>query len=543
MNQNRRSAKLSPAQIKKLLIILALVAAVLTALVLVLRTRVKQQFGREEEQQVLSASVTTGSISSSVYGSGLLADEDVEQLDIPGGVDVEKLYVSRGEKVAEGQLLASVEQNSVVTAMAAVSQEIASLDESIASAMDQTTDTLISSSVSGRVKKIYAQYGDDVASVMLDQGALMLLSLDGYMAVDLETDRLSPGESLTVTDSSGRSYTGTVEKVLDTTATVLITDKDPQYGDTVQLTDAGGESLGSGTLYIHDPMKVMGYTGTVSSVYTSENAQIYSGSSLLGLSDAQDSASYAGLLKQRGELEDTLAELLRIYQQGGICAPFSGTVKEISVTELEDKTETEETTQEYFTLSPDQTMSLQLSVDETQILSLSPGQKASVTVDAIDGQTFQGSVTQIDKVGTSTSGVTSYTAQISVDKQSTMLSGMSASAVISIDSVENALLIPSDALQKTASTYYVYTSYDEATQTLGGMVEVTVGVTNSQYAEISSGLSEGDTVYYMDSSQNSSGFMPGGDFGGGMPSGDFGGGMPSGGRPSGNFGGMPGGRG
>ena len=120
MNQNRRSAKLSPAQIKKLLIILALVAAVLTALVLVLRTRVKQQFGREEEQQVLSASVTTGSISSSVYGSGLLADEDVEQLDIPGGVDVEKLYVSRGEKVAEGQLLASVEQNSVVTAMAAV---------------------------------------------------------------------------------------------------------------------------------------------------------------------------------------------------------------------------------------------------------------------------------------------------------------------------------------------------------------------------------------------------------------------------------------
>lgn len=540
MNQNRRSAKLSPAQIKKLLIILALVAAVLTALVLVLRNRVKQQFGREEEQQVLSASVTTGSISSSVYGSGLLADEDVEQLDIPGGVDVEKLYVSRGEKVAEGQLLASVEQNSVVTAMAAVSQEIASLDESIASAMDQTTDTLISSSVSGRVKKIYAQYGDDVASVMLDQGALMLLSLDGYMAVDLETDRLSPGDSLTVTDSSGRSYTGTVEKVRDTTATVLITDKDPQYGDTVQLTDAGGESLGSGTLYIHDPMKVMGYTGTVSSVYTSENAQIYSGSSLLGLSDAQDSASYAGLLKQRGELEDTLAELLRIYQQGGICAPFSGTVKEISVTELEDKTETEETTQEYFTLSPDQTMSLQLSVDETQILSLSPGQKASVTVDAIDGQTFQGSVTQIDKVGTSTSGVTSYTAQISVDKQSTMLSGMSASAVISIDSVENALLIPSDALQKTASTYYVYTSYDEATQTLGGMVEVTVGVTNSQYAEISSGLSEGDTVYYMDSSQNSSGFMPGGDFGGGMPSG---GGVPSGGRPSGNFGGMPGGRG
>lgn len=90
MNQSRRGIKLSPVQIKRLLIILALVAVVL-----MLRNRVKQQFGREE-QQVLSASVTTGSISSSVYGSGLLADEDVEQLEIPNGVDVETLYVSRG---------------------------------------------------------------------------------------------------------------------------------------------------------------------------------------------------------------------------------------------------------------------------------------------------------------------------------------------------------------------------------------------------------------------------------------------------------------
>lgn len=153
MNQSRRGIKLSPVQIKRLLIILALVAVVL-----MLRNRVKQQFGREE-QQVLSASVTTGSISSSVYGSGLLADEDVEQLEIPNGVDVQTLYVSRGEKVEEGQLLASAEQNSVVTAMAAVMEEIDALDESIASAMEQTADPLISSAVSGRVKRSMPSMG------------------------------------------------------------------------------------------------------------------------------------------------------------------------------------------------------------------------------------------------------------------------------------------------------------------------------------------------------------------------------------------------
>ncbi len=44
----------------------------------------------------------------------------------------------------------------------------------------------ISASVSGRIKKIYAAAGDSVSGVMYEHGALMLLSLDGYMAVDID---------------------------------------------------------------------------------------------------------------------------------------------------------------------------------------------------------------------------------------------------------------------------------------------------------------------------------------------------------------------
>ena len=97
----------------------------------------------------------------------------------------------------------------------------------------------------------------------------------------------------------------------------------------------------------------------------------------------------------------------------------------------------------------------------------------------------------------------------------------------------------------TSSSYYVYTSYDESTGELGGMKEVTVGITNSNYAEITSGLSEGDTVYYIEKQTESFGFgMPGDSFGGGMPGGGgpegapsggsgMGGQMPSGGGPGG----------
>ena len=48
-----------------------------------------------------------------------------------------------------------------------------------------TVSTKIKSSVSGRVKKIYAAKGDGVTDVMQEDGALALISLDGKMAVEI----------------------------------------------------------------------------------------------------------------------------------------------------------------------------------------------------------------------------------------------------------------------------------------------------------------------------------------------------------------------
>lgn len=56
---------------------------------------------------------------------------------------------------------------------------------------------------------------------------------------------------------------------------------------------------------------------------------------------------------------------------------------------------------------------------------------------------------------------------ITLEKAEKWLSGMSASVAIRIEGVENALLIPSDALMQTSSSSYVYTSYDEETGEAG----------------------------------------------------------------------------
>ena len=67
---------------------------------------------------------------------------------------------------------------------------------------------------------------------MYEHGALMLLSLDGYMAVDIDAPPLSAGDSVTVTGEGGASYTGTVDSVTGGTATVLVgSDNGTAYGE------------------------------------------------------------------------------------------------------------------------------------------------------------------------------------------------------------------------------------------------------------------------------------------------------------------------
>ena len=549
MEQNRRKAKLSRAQVRRLVIGAAIAAVVITAGAVYLRKRVTEQFGRGSTAEISSAEVISGSISTSVYGSGRLSDDDVEKLEIPSGVKLKEIRVSPGDKVDEGTLLASVNVSSVLAAMNDVSDQLSTLDSSISAAASSSGVSYISASVSGRIKKIYAAAGDSVSGVMYEHGALMLLSLDGYMAVDIDAPSLSAGDSVTVTGEGGASYAGTVDSVTGGTATVLVSDNGTAYGESVTVADENGSTLGSGALYIHDELKIMGYTGTVSYVSVSENSAVYSGSTLLSLSGGAESAGYDALLEQRAELEDELSQLIAIYREGGVYSGLSGTVKAVNAVDEDDEdssSEDETDTEQYFSISPDETMSISVSVDESEILSVSVGQSAEVTIDSIDGESFTGTVTEIDRAGTSSSGVTTYTAVISIEKTDAMLAGMSASATIKIDGVENALLIPVDALNRTSSGYYVYTECDEESGTLGGMVEVTAGISNSVYAEITSGLSEGDTVYYTEKEDSAFSFaMPGGDFGGAPGGGDFGGGNLGGGGPSGGpgGGGFPGGMG
>jgi multidrug efflux pump subunit AcrA (membrane-fusion protein) len=327
----------------------------------------------------------------------------------------------------------------------------------------------------------------DIADVMVAHGALAVLSLDGYMAVDVRTDALEPGASVNVVLSSGKTVSGTVEYAAAGKATVLIGDDGPAFEEEVAVRLEDGTEIGTGRLYIHNPLAVTGYAGTVSRVNGKENQKVSASTTLFTLTNTASSANYDALLRQRQETEETLLELLRIQRSGGMTAPISGSI--YSVGDLDA-----EFLMEVATVSPDVKMAVTITVDEGDILSLELGQPADVTVSSLGEEVLSGTVTEIDKTGTS--GY--YTAVIELDKTAGMLPGMTASVDVRIRGVEDALIVPVEAIHQTSAGFYVYTTYDEQTQEYGGKVDVSTGLANHDYVEIRSGLKAGDTVYYTE---------------------------------------------
>jgi HlyD family secretion protein len=104
-----------------------------------------------------------------------------------------------------------------------------------------------------------------------------------------------------------------------------------------------------------------------------------------------------------------------------------------------------------FTVAEDLTkMELHVNVDEADIGRIRQGQKASFTVAAYPNQTFEALITQARYGSSTTSGVVTYETVLKVNNSDLSLRpGMTATADITVENVENAILIPGAALRFT----------------------------------------------------------------------------------------------
>ncbi len=102
-----------------------------------------------------------------------------------------------------------------------------------------------------------------------------------------------------------------------------------------------------------------------------------------------------------------------------------------------------------FTIAEDlRHMQLHVDVDEADVGQVAVGQRAYFTVDAYPSQTFAAAITEVRFAPQTVDGVVSYEAVLAVDNAALSLRpGMTATAEITVNRVEDALLVPNAALR------------------------------------------------------------------------------------------------
>ncbi len=141
--------------------------------------------------------------------------------------------------------------------------------------------------------------------------------------------------------------------------------------------------------------------------------------------------------------------------------------------------------------NPNNQTTASISLTEIDVISVKPGQKVTMTMDAFPDKTFTGEVLALNTSGQSSSGVTSYPTIIVFDNSlDNRYPNMSVSANIIIDSKTDVLTIPTSALQTTdgISTVKVLKDGQISQET------VEVGISDNTNTEIISGLNEGEVV-------------------------------------------------
>ena len=286
----------------------------------------------EEEKEgpqlsILSGTVKNETITTGLKGGGTLSPQAAEKVLLPSGVKITEFLVDNGDIVAQGDPLASVDRVSVMAAITAVHETMDYLMEEMEDAKDESARSKVVAQAGGYVKAIYAKTGESVQDVMLRDGALAVLSLDGLMAADITADTtFTKGDGVLVRLEDGTEVDGRVDANVEGILTVTIEDDRYPIGMPVQVLTKEGADLGSGALYVHNGWKAVAYTGTVSKINTSVNKEVKSGTNLMSLKDTEFNAQLEALHSQYSDYEALMLDLFRMYQSTLITAPCSGMI-------------------------------------------------------------------------------------------------------------------------------------------------------------------------------------------------------------------------
>jgi len=191
--------------------------------------------------------------------------------------------------------------------------------------------------------------------------------------------------------------------------------------------------------------------------------------------------------------EKAVAEARKQLQEATIIAPFAGLVAEVYVEESDFIASPAMAPKPVIHLIDPTSMELTAGVDEIDIAAVKPGQKVVIEVDALPELQLEGEVVSISSLPKPQATVVAYEVKIALDvpPDAGVKVGMSADADIVIAERSSVLLVPSRAVDTDSQgNSVVKVVVGEETESR----PVITGISDGLQTEITSGLSEGETV-------------------------------------------------
>ena len=164
----------------------------------------------------------------------------------------------------------------------------------------------------------------------------------------------------------------------------------------------------------------------------------------VGVSEAQIKSAQAGVAQREASLAQARIDLSRTR----ITSPVNGIVIKRAVEKGQTVAASLQSPELFVIAQNLQDMQVDASIDESDVGRIRTGQKASFTVDAFPGQTFEGTVNQVRKAAQNVANVVTYVAVVGFSNAGgRLLPGMTANVRVVTDSRESVLKVPNAALR------------------------------------------------------------------------------------------------
>lgn len=189
----------------------------------------------------------------------------------------------------------------------------------------------------------------------------------------------------------------------------------------------------------------------------------------------------AGMQSSKSNLEQLETVLENVDSQGNVIAPSSGTLVAMNAVENGFVSSAAPVA----VIDGVDQMKVTVSVSEALVPKLAAGDKADVTVSAIE-QSFEATIRAVEKAANMQTKLYNVTLSVPSDV-SGLLAGMFADVTFHTDMSENTVVVPTEAVLTSGGAQYVFVVEHNTAK----RIEVTTGLTGNGVTEVTSGLEAG----------------------------------------------------